>query len=230
MYSSDAWKQFWNNKSTEENIFNQIGNSTETFVDFFINLKDIVPYLNLNDDDIVLDAGGGNGMISMALSPYVKEITMFDFSEGMVLKAKENTKHFNNIKVFQDDILAMNNIKKNNYTKVVIGSVFQYLKDYEEVKKVLFNIYSIMNINSKMICTFNPDIRKKSEHIKSYDRLKWEPKKIKKSLEIEENRLWTDLNIIEEIAIELGFRKCYETKINSKIWQSTHMYNFVLEK
>ena len=80
------------------------------------------------------------------------------------------------------------------------------------------------------VVTHNPDIRKKEQHIDSYSRLNWDTERIKKGLEMEKKRFWLDVDIIKKIASEIGFSKCYETPINPKLWQSTHMFDFVVEK
>jgi len=224
------WRKIWNEKATSSNLFVQMGRSSYTPLEFFLMVKDIVNTLELQKEDIVLDAGGGVGWISMCISPFVKEITLFDYAEEMVNKAKETTRCFGNIRVFLDDLLSMEKVKDKNYSKVIVGSVLQYLENYEQVEKALSNIYDVMASKSRAVFTQNPDVRKRKAHIKSYDSLNYSEERLRKALEMEEMRLWLDINKIKGIASKIGFIRCYETTINPKLWQSTHMFDFVVEK
>jgi SAM-dependent methyltransferase len=226
---SDFWKQLWNEKAKHESVFVQIGRSSYTPLHFFLMVKNICDSLHLNKDDIVLDAGGGVGWVSMYVSPFVKEVVLFDYAEEMVSRARELASYFNNICVEQDDLLTMNKVR-NKYTKVIISSVLQYLENHDQVKTVLSNIHDVMVSGALAIFTHNPDLRKKEAHIKSYDRLDWDKERIKHGLEMEDKRLWLDINQVERIACEVGFSMCYEVPINPKLWQSTHMFDFVTEK
>lgn len=193
-------------------------------------LTDIINALELQNEDVVLDAGGGVGWVSMCISPFVKEITLFDYAEEMVNKAKEMTERFGNIRVFLDDLLSMKKVRDKRYNKVIVGSVLQYLDNYEQVNRALSNIYNVMLPKGRAVFTHNPDVRKKEAHIKSYDRLNWSKECLKEALEMEEMRLWLDMGRIEKLARDIGFSKCYETRINPKLWQSTHMFDLVVEK
>lgn len=225
----EFWKELWNEKAVHENMFIQIGRSSYTPSDFFLMVKDICNSLDINRDDIVLDAGGGAGWLSMCIAPFVKEIVLFDYAEGMVEKARELTASFGNIRAEYDDLLFMGKVG-NGYTKVIVSSVLQYLESHDQVKTALSNIYNVMTPNGSAIFTHNPDLRKREAHIKSYEHLDWNKKKIKHALKMEEKRLWLDIERIQRIASKIGFSDFYEVPINPKLWQSTHMFDFVVVK
>jgi ubiquinone/menaquinone biosynthesis C-methylase UbiE len=226
----EFWRKVWNKKAISKNLFVQIGRSSYTPLEFFLVTKDIVNALDLQKEDIVLDAGGGVGWMSMFISPFVKEITLFDYAEEMVNEAKEMTSCFGNIRVFLDDLLNMEKVKDKKYSKVIVGSVLQYLDNYEQVEKALSNIYDVMLSKSRAVFTHNPDVRKRKAHIKSYDSLNYGKERLREALKMEEMRLWLDINKIKSIVSKVGFLRCYETPINPKLWQSTHMFDFVVEK
>jgi ubiquinone/menaquinone biosynthesis C-methylase UbiE len=213
-----------------DNMFVQIGRSSYTPLEFFLMVKDIAKALELRNEDVLLDAGGGVGWISISISPFVKEITLFDYAEEMVNKAREATNHWGNMRVFLDDLLSMEKVKDRKYNKVIVGSVLQYLENYEQVEKALSNIYDVMSPNARVLLTHNPDIRKKAAHIRSYDRLDWSKERLQKALQTEEMRLWLDIELLKDIASRIGFSKCHETPINPKLWQSTHMFDLLMEK
>lgn len=43
-------------------------------------------------------------------------------------------------------------------------------------------------------------------------------------------RLWNEHADSDNIFVRVGFSKCYEISINSKLWQATHMFDLVREK
>jgi predicted TPR repeat methyltransferase len=226
----EYWKTLWNERAESNNIFVQTGRSSYTPIEFFLMIRDIGKALNFEKEDIVLDAGGGAGWISACISPFVKEITLFDYAEEMVSKARELSVHFSNIRVEHDDICLMEKVKDKKYKKVIVSSILQYLEDYGKLETSLYNIHSVMLPKGKALFTHNPDMRKKETHITSYNRLNWSKERIKQALEMEQKRLWLDISKIKKIASKIGFSKCYKVPINPELWQSTHMFDFVVEK
>ncbi|MBN1456893.1 MAG: class I SAM-dependent methyltransferase [Sedimentisphaerales bacterium] len=225
----DFWRKLWNQHAASDNMFVQIGRSSYTPLEFALAIRDICKALDFNKEDIVLDAGAAVGWISMFISPFVKKIVLFDYAEEMVSKAKELTAYFDNIQVEHDDILFMKKID-GQFTKVISASILQYLENKEQVMTALSNIYKVMAPGGKAMFAHHPDLKKKAAHLDSYNRLDWDKEKIKQSLEMEEKRLWFDIEEIGKMASKTGFSKCYELPINSKLWQSTHMIDFVVEK
>ena len=92
------------------------------------------------------------------------------------------------------------------------------------------NLFDVMAKGAKCITTHTPDARKKRLHIESYDGLNWDKKRIEEALVTEEKRLWVDIAKMEEICLRIGFSSFEETPINDKLWQSTHMMDFVVTK
>lgn len=224
------YKEMWNKSAKSNNMFVQMGRSSYSPIEFFILIKDIIMKLNLEKKDTLLDAGGGAGWISIALSGIVKEITLFDFSEIMIQQAVNNTKIFNNINCFEDNIAEMKNFHKQLFDKILVGSVFQYLENMFRVEESLKELYKISNQDTKILISQNPDISKKEEHIKSYEKLNWEKDKIESALKEEERRLWIDFEDVRKIAEQIGFSKCEKLDINKNLWQSTHMFDIILSK
>ena len=225
----EFWRKLWNQHATSDNMFVQIGRSSYTPLEFALAVRDICKALDFEKEDSVLDAGAAVGWISMFISPFVKKIVLFDYAEEMVNKAKELTVYFDNIKVECDDILFMRKID-GKFTKVIAASVLQYLENNEQVTTALSNIYDVMVPGGKAIFAHHPDLKKKEAHLESYNRLDWDEDKMKRSLGMEEKRLWFDIAEISEMASKIGFTKCYELPINTKLWQSTHMLDFVVER
>jgi len=106
----------------------------------------------------------------------------------------------------------------------------QYLNNYSEIDKIFFNLNKLTKKNSKILFTHNPDILKKSIHIKSYKKLTWSKKKIIRSLKNEENRFWIDFKKIKKLALKNGFKIENKLKIDKTLYGNTHMFDFLLYK
>jgi protein-L-isoaspartate O-methyltransferase len=229
------FKNQFSELANSENVFAQMGKSRFSMQQFFITVKDIAEHLDFRKSDVVLDAAGGAGWYSIAISPFVKQIFLFDYVDQMIINAKENILPFSNITAYVDDLLTLNQThveigSDGRVDKIIVGSALQYFSDHSKIETIFKNLFNIMDDNGKAILTLNPDLRKKQEHIASYARLDWSKERIQKGLENEEKRLWLDMDIVSEIANRVGFKKCYETPIDKSIWQSTHMFNFIVEK
>ena len=224
--NKDYWKTFWNAHAMSDDNY---GRDTWSFADFYILINDVVTALDLKKSDIVLDAGGGAGRMSIAISPFVKKITLFDFGNDIVEKARKETRFLKNIEVLKDDICIFGNIT-SGYTKAIVGSVLQYLNDYKDVEIILTNLFNVLRKEGRVVFTHNPDLSKKDQHIESYKRLAWDKERIEKSLAIEEQRLWIDKEKFVKISRKVGFSKSHECPINPILWQSTHMFDWLVIK
>tara|TARA_Y100000389_G_C17309738_1_gene437331 strand:- start:106 stop:807 length:702 start_codon:yes stop_codon:yes gene_type:complete len=223
------WNIFWDKKA-KENFISSTGKTTLRKEDFFLYIYYIIKNLKgINNNDIILDAGGGSGYLAYCLSPIVKKIYSFDFSKKLVLKSIKINKNNKNVRVYQDNILLMDNkiIKKKIFTKIIVGSVLQYLDNYKEIEKVFQNLKRFSSKKTVILFTHNLDIKKRSFLIKSYKNLNWNKEKILKSLKMETVRFWLNYEILKKIAKKNNY-KIKKIKIDKFFFQSTHMFDFLL--
>jgi len=216
------WLKVWQDKAITDNYFTQTGrgNSFTTY-QFLLYIQDVQNALHLCKEDNLLDIGGGPGYVAMHLSPFVNSITMTDFSEEMIKQAKTQAKAFGNIEVCKENILKTHRSSfGNKYNKVLVGSVLQYLENMGEAKQALINIYNLME-NGIALFTHNPDASKKESHLATVK---------PEALDMENARLWLDFDEIHDIAMNIGFRVCRKLAINPLIWQSSHMFDMVVQK
>ena len=157
------WKEHWDKKS-DENDFSSMGRDSYSIVELFTYIKSIrKAFESFNENDTLLDVGGGKGFLSMAISPYVKSITLIDFSDAMIKKASVLTKEFENIHVFEDKLPCLENTQYQQklFSKILVGSVIQYLNNYNDIESSFFNLSKVCEENGKILFTHNPDILKK---------------------------------------------------------------------
>ena len=147
------WKAYWNKKS-EGNSFSSMGRDSYSTLELFIYINSICKsFKKFNVDDILLDVGGGKGYLSMAFSPYVKSVTLIDFSDAMIKKASALTSEFKNIEVFEDRLPNLEKIQfqKKVFSKILIGSVIQYLNGYDEIETSLCNLIKLSEAKGKIL-------------------------------------------------------------------------------
>lgn len=227
------WKAYWN-KVSEGNSFSSMGRDSYSTQELFIYINSICQsFKKFKVDDILLDVGGGKGYLSMAFSPYVKSVTLIDFSDAMIKKASILTSEFKNIEVFEDRLPNLEKIQfqKKVFSKILIGSVIQYLNNYDEIETSFCNLIKLSDVKGKILFTHNPDITKKQSFIDSYYMLNWPKQKLKSAIDFEKNdRFWFDFEILKEIAHSVGFKKCERISIPTNLFQSSHMFDFMLYK
>jgi len=87
----------------------------------------------------VLDAGFGNGSLSLRVAKNNYEITGIDLSEKFVEHVSEKIKNFKNIKIEQGDIT---NLKFNNETfdAIFCGEILEHIENDDTAIKELFRV------------------------------------------------------------------------------------------
>lgn len=113
-----------------ENIYNGKANARTT--DYVASLMD--------KDDKVLECACGTGMFSVKIAPCVKSLTVTDFSDGMLRRAKKKCSKFSNVLVESGDITALK-YEDNSFDKAVAANVIHLLDDpkkaIDELKRVV---------------------------------------------------------------------------------------------
>ena len=221
------WLKMWDEKANTENYFTQTGRGKSfTMYEFLLYIQDVNNNLHLCKGDNLLDIGGGSGWVSMHLSPWVNSIIMIDYSDKMIEKAGKQVTAFENIKVFYGNVLNIRNWDfryEKGFNKILVGSVFQYLANMDEVRTALQNIYNVMKPGGKCLLTHNPDLNKKESHIASM-------LQTEETLQQENARLWINPQEMMYMSLKAGFSECLIKQINPLIWQSTHMFDMLVIK
>ena len=102
--------------------------------------KAIAESLCLCDDKNVADIGTGTGLLLIHIQPFVKEITGFDNSEGMLaeLDKKAEKANLKNVKTKLFD--ADKDKMPENYFDLVVSSMtFHHIKNIENYLKNIYN-------------------------------------------------------------------------------------------
>ena len=227
------WLNYWNKKA-DEIEFNSMDRSAYSLRELFIYIDSIKKAVGeFKDNDIILDIGSGVGYTTVVFHSFVKKIYLADFSIKMVQRAKSEMSYFGNMVIYQDSLPDMKNTKEKRikFSKIIVGSVIQYLKNYNEVKYAFSNLHSIMEPEGILLVTHTPDITKKKSFLKTFQRLEWPEDKIKSAIHYENAiRFWFDFNKLLELAKKAGFSKCEKQIIPNELFQSKSMFDMVLRK
>jgi|GEM_PF-4613760 len=89
--------------------------------------------LSLTQDDILLDAGCGGGLLSRALQPCVKQVCGIDYSSTLINLARAAAP----LCSFTQGSLTDLAYRNGTFTKIVSYSVFHYLSDMHDAEHVL---------------------------------------------------------------------------------------------
>jgi cyclopropane fatty-acyl-phospholipid synthase-like methyltransferase len=232
-------REYYRELAKNENIFAQMGKRGYSMSNFFRSVRDITDVLDFQKTDIFLDAAGGAGWYSIALSPLVRQIYLFDYTPELIQLAQENIQPFDNIIAYVDDVTTFNETRqvlKNDFKrelyvdKIFVGGVIQHLPKVEMIESMFLNVFKTLKENGKALFTQVPDLRKREAHFASYDRLDWPKEEIEKNKQAYLKQKWHEIESISKLAKSVGFRYCTETPIHKTIWQSTNMFNFILIK
>ncbi len=102
-----------------------------------INIQnDLINKVKFKPTDVVLDLGCGTGLTTKRLSPMVKSIIGVDNCQGMLIRARKNTKNCSNAKIVYSEGRELP-FKNNQFTRVICYSVFNYLAGLDEAKLLI---------------------------------------------------------------------------------------------
>lgn len=147
-----------------------VGGKVVPQVQIDLILKAIAERLELSENDVILDAGCGNGLLTKRISEFVKEITGIELTQDLYeiaaeYNSSENTRYIN-ASVFDLDVKQ----HKNKYSKVYLYEVLQHLSLIESNRlielikmvtkeKAVIYFGGILDIE-KRLCFFNTDERR----------------------------------------------------------------------
>ena len=224
------WKHFWDDQSKKDH-FVSMGRSAYSLDDFNSYFTNVIKNLSpISNKTKFLDCGGGIGLFSWIIYPFVKEIYLTDYSKEMIKQAKKRFKGKKKIRIYLKDVRNLQFKKNLKFDRILFGSVLQYLEDYNDIDIIFKSLKKITSKNSKILFTQNPNIFQKSKHLKSYKKLKWKKSKILKSLIEEEKRFWINFNEIKKIANNNGFKATSKINKSKGLYENSHMFDFLLYK
>lgn len=115
-------------------------------------IKDNIP-ANLDDNTVILDAGGGTGRWICDLSKiYKSNFIVYDMSVDMLEKAKENIRNANiegRVKLIEGDLKRMENIESGTIDYII--SIYSPISFVYEKEKTFGELFRVLKRGGKII-------------------------------------------------------------------------------
>ena len=220
------WDSFWDEKSQLPTDFQATGRGSMDIIGFLYTIREVKNILDLKETDVVLDIGCGTGLISLALSPWVKEIHGLDISPKMIERAKKNCSEATNISFGVGKITDLE-IPPKTFNKVLAYSVLQYLSNEDEVLKAFQSLAMVLPENGVALYAANPDIDKKEKYVEVVISSSGTPEEKENNLHIINSVLWISPERIVDLALQAGLI-LKVIPISKRIWQCFFMYNLMV--
>jgi len=101
-------------------------------------INHIVSALGLSPNDVLLDYGCGNGLLTYRLAEYANKVIGVDFTENLLNFARKHHSRAN-IMYYQDDILTFSTERMRDVNRYMMYEVLQHLNS-EQLVKLLHNL------------------------------------------------------------------------------------------
>ena len=147
MTGKDNLKAYWEKKGLEKS-------SQATMRDFHLRGLEVEALrIELQPDDIVLDAGAGNGASGIQLAPNVKHLILTDFASSMVREA-ENTIARSGVKnadALVADVLNLSSFMDRRIDTVISTRCLINLTSFEEQCLAISQIHNVLVTGGRLL-------------------------------------------------------------------------------
>jgi SAM-dependent methyltransferase len=142
------WQNLWNNTSN----VGHAKNSDDWKLKY---AKELIMFLEPNNQEIAVDLGCGAGELLVIISKYYKKIFGIDFSDEMINSAKKllEEKQFSNIELYNSPLQSSSNFINSKINVIYSNQVAQYLLE-KDIEELIISFKSKL-INGSRIYFFN---------------------------------------------------------------------------
>lgn len=140
-----------------------VKNPSLTYKKLFEQEKDYLRK-NINNQDIVLDVGCGDGRNILSIVDIAKKIVGIDIDEKAIFDAKENLKDYHNVEIVLGSAFELP-FEDKEFTKVILSMTLVNFNDYKT--KALKELKRVVTDNGKILISVYSE-KAKEERLKMY--------------------------------------------------------------
>lgn len=222
------WRRHWAGRSDLPNELSVGGRPSNRPSEFLQMISTLAKGLKMNRHDIVLDVGCANGLVVLALAPWVREIWACDFIHGMLSQARAVQDGTRNVRLFGADV-RMLPLRTPMFTKVLMIGVLQCLRDRAEVGLALHGLHGVLQRGGALWLGWIPDADKQGPYLHGVEGLDLDEESKRNILERNRLALWLRRSELTELARSLGFQVHIQA-LSGSAWQSPYMFDAILTK
>lgn len=226
--ADNFWREHWAERSELHYELAVGGRASNRPSEFLQMVGAIVRGLKLGREDVLLDAGCANGLVALALSPWVREIWACDYVPGMVSQARSLVDGNRNLYFLGADIRRLP-FRSPLFSKVLLVSVIQYLENLSDVQQVFASLGQVMRRGGAVWVGWIPDGDRKGEYLRQIDRMEIDDESRRSMIERNERAIWPTRAQLEAIGRAAGFQVQIQTLAGSA-WQRPFMFDAVLAR
>lgn len=221
------WLSFWEEKAKAGNDFQATGRGLMNVSGYLYTVAEVVRNLELRQNETLADIGCGTGLISLSLSPWLREIHAFDISPALVRRSTENLSGVKNVRVGVGSLSAIP-LPDAYVDKLLAYSVLQYLGDEGAVESAIGEVRRVLKPGGKALLAANPDPARRNIY-EDLVRCRENQSDVKRELSVLDDLLWLPAERYVELAANIGVNLKVEP-ISERIWQHFYMFDLILEK
>lgn len=228
---SEYWKKFWDNHALEtstkdefQQVYRTLNKKSPSISEFDRVLKHNLSMLDLNCNHEVLDFCCGNGLFSLELAKYCKQVTGVDFCHNLI--SELNKKNVENIIGLQFDAMEVT-FAPASFDRILFSAALQHFTETETLQ--LFKKFNYwLKPNGLLFITDILDYRKIWDFYDNQDRKNEYFTNLENKTPI--LGTWFDRIWLEQLGIFVGFIDSKTISQPNDFWYSHYRFDYMCRK
>lgn len=222
------WKEHWTERSSLPSELAVGGRPSNRPSEFLHMVAGIARGLKVDRQDVVLDAGCANGLIALALAPWVREIWACDLIPSMLSQARSMQNGTRNVHLFAADVRQLP-LRHSMFTKILLVGVLQCLDGLDQVQRALLGLSQVIRRGGSLWAGWILDAEKRDSYFEGIDRLSADDSAKEQIRDRNRRALWLRKEEFTEAGQSAGFA-VHIQKLSGSPWQTPYMFDAILTR